>query len=157
MEAALVRVPTVATPTDAFAHAIQAGRNGLLAESLADWQTHLERMVEHAAQRRAMGECAYRDVLQGYSPQVRGQQAVENLARLSQQLGKGLPNLAPGPAAGSSPGLGDESRPTNLDLALYTVRNRGLPILMGQVWVYFRRLAAPIFPFRRQGADHDHS
>jgi len=30
---------------------------------------------------------------------------------------------------------------------LYSLRTRGLATLAGEVWVYLRRLAAPIFPF----------
>jgi glycosyltransferase involved in cell wall biosynthesis len=156
MEAALVRVPTVATPTDAFAHAIQHGQNGMLAENLAGWQANLERLIENSAERRAMGEAAYQDVLERYSPWARGQQVVENLAGLSRQLGKGLPDLVANPLVTDmqeslpvpqfSPA--DERHPNNLDLARYTVRNRGLPILAGQVWVFFRRLVAPVFPFK---------
>ena len=164
MEAALVRVPTVATPTDAFAHAIRSGHNGLLADTPADWQASLERLVENAEVRRAMGECAYQAVMEHYAPHVRGQQAVENLANLSQQLGKGLPELNQAPPLSEPAHLPavpfspvDESHPTHLDLAFYSIRNRGLPILAGQVWVYFRRLAAPIFPFRRKGVNDDRS
>lgn len=160
MEAAMLGVPTIATPTDAFAHAIQHGKNGLLASDLDGWQAGLGQLVEDRAARLAMGACARRDVLAQYAPWPRGRQAIQFLARLSRELGKGLPGLdeilAAGPAAPDALppqfSAADEVHPTNFDLAYYTVRNRGLPILAGQVWVYFRRLAAPVFPFKGGGA-----
>lgn len=151
MEAALVGVPTVASPTQAFAHAISPGINGMLADAPAAWQACIEHLVCDPAARRAMGEAACRDVLAGYSPQVRSRQAVDNLAQLSRQIGKGLPDLRVLPhipAGGGQAASVDENRPTDMDLALYTLRNRGLPALAGQVWVYLRRKAAPVFPFQ---------
>ena len=41
-----------------------------------------------------------------------------------------------------------ERNPTLAKRAIYSIRYRGLRTLLIQIWVYFRRLFAPIFPFK---------
>ncbi len=54
-EAALVDVPTIASPTGPFVRAIHNDHSGLLAENAADWRSRLERLASNAKERRAMG------------------------------------------------------------------------------------------------------
>jgi glycosyltransferase involved in cell wall biosynthesis len=70
-EAALVGVPTVASPTAPFRAAIRDGATGLLAADAADWRRHLQRLVTDASLRRRMGQEAYHDVLHRYGPERR--------------------------------------------------------------------------------------
>lgn len=171
MEAALVRVPTIASRTDAFAHAIRSGENGFLAGSLEEWQAHLERLVSDAPAREAVGAAAHAHVLERYAPWVRGPELLETLAEFSRAAGKAAeasfltgafdPAVSRGmPDAAATQRLlerfyfsaADEARPTLRDMAWYSVRNRGAGTLLGQVWVFFRRKLAPIFPFRKGNA-----
>jgi glycosyltransferase involved in cell wall biosynthesis len=158
MEAALVRVPTIASPTDAFAYAIDSGRNGFLAGSLEEWQAALETLVMDAERREAIGEAAYQDVLARYAPWVRGPELVNTLAELARLAGKPAPAV---PADGPVPdpaslhqyyfSPADEEHPTMHEMARYSILHRGALTLLGQVWVYFRRKLAPIFPFSSTG------
>ena len=87
LEAALVATPTVASPTAPFREAIDDGRTGLLAATVAEWEAALERLVSDELLRRAMGEAARRDALVRWSPYVQAgrelaalEAAVDNLA-----------------------------------------------------------------------------
>jgi hypothetical protein len=40
-----------------------------------------------------------------------------------------------------------ERRPSFLRMGLYDLRHRGLVTLLKRIWIFFRRLAVPIFPF----------
>ncbi len=61
-EAALVDVPTVASPTDEFRSVIDAGDNGLLALDTDEWQTALESLVTDPERRARLGAAAFRSV-----------------------------------------------------------------------------------------------
>jgi glycosyltransferase involved in cell wall biosynthesis len=161
MEAALVGVPTIASPTDAFSFAVHSGENGYLASNLEEWQSAVETLVCDAAQREATGAAAYRDVLSRYAPWVSGPAMAQTLAELAQLAGKhalvpytSSPVLAPDQALMSqfyfTPA--DEEHPTMQELARYSILHRGPGTLLGQVWVYFRRKIAPVFPFRSAGS-----
>jgi len=158
MEAGLVRVPTVASITDAFRYAIQHGRNGFLAGSPDEWRLALERLIEHPAERQAMGEAAYQDVVSRYDPAARGVSYLQFLDDFSVQFNKPPLKFCSGEAL--TPGTEfqnslfaaeHEQHPTMVDLARYSIRNRGVGTLLGQAWVFFRRKLAPIFPFRSAG------
>ncbi len=70
-EAALVDVPTVASPTGPFRRAIEHGKTGFLAVSANDWYVHLETLVDDAARRQAMGRAAYHAALGAFGPRSR--------------------------------------------------------------------------------------
>lgn len=151
MEAALVRVPTLASRMDAFADAIKPGQTGLLAGDEKEWQDALDFLVLHPGARQAMGQAAYQDVLSRYAPRQRGLEMLELLSEMAVEAGKPALQWSQAEAAVEPPFLftaQDELHPTMLDLARYSIRNRGLLTLLGQVWVYFRRKLAPVFPFR---------
>lgn len=152
MEAGLVRVPTVASKTGAFLHAIHHGRNGFLASSAEEWHSALELLVENAEARRSFGDAAYQDVMDRYHPLARGRAYLKILEDLSVQFGN-LRLSLPVETAAVQPGVSyltieHEQRPTMTDLARYSVLHRGVGTLLGQIWVFVRRLLAPIFPFR---------
>lgn len=158
MEAGLVRVPTIASPTNAFQHAIQSGENGFLASQEDEWIEALATLVEQADLRNAMGERAYTHILQRYQPLVRAGELVETLNEVHTHA-FGVPfrtPFSPGelelkqasqPAHYLSPQL--ELRPTLAQMALYTLRHRGLKTMLMQVWIYFRRGLAHLLPYRK--------
>ncbi len=59
-EAALVRIPTVASPTAPYTAAIRHGFNGFLANSHGEWRETLHRLVNDEDARRRVGEIAHR-------------------------------------------------------------------------------------------------
>jgi glycosyltransferase involved in cell wall biosynthesis len=160
MEAALVRVPTIASPTDAYRYAIRPGENGYLAVGDSEWEQTLALLIEGPDHRRILGEAAYRRVLQGYHPRMRAAELVSTLDQICRQLGATPFGYslyeAPAIGTGSNPSLPEdftidpelERNPTLAQRALYSIRYRGARTLFIQVWTYFRRLLAPIFPFK---------
>lgn len=59
VEAALVKVPTVAGNVGAFARMIKHGVNGMLCSTQAEWEQSLTRLIEDKKLRRQMGNRAY--------------------------------------------------------------------------------------------------
>lgn len=70
-EAALVGVPTVASPTQPFRSTIRNGSTGFLADGEDEWFDSLKRLVEDAELRRRVGRNALHDVLWRYGPERR--------------------------------------------------------------------------------------
>ncbi len=150
MEAALVGVPTLASPTDAFLAAIRPGENGLLAGSEQEWRSQLEQLMASAL-RQSIGQAAYADAHQKYTPQVRASQAVSLLNQISRELGRSFcwqVNLA------ETVDLKQlwwaeqlELHPTLLEMGRYTLRRRGASTLARQAWIFFRRWLARYIPY----------
>lgn len=70
-EAALVDVPTIASPTGPFRRAIEHGKTGFLAASADDWLVCLRRLVEDAGLRATMGHDAYLAALGRFGPETK--------------------------------------------------------------------------------------
>jgi glycosyltransferase involved in cell wall biosynthesis/SAM-dependent methyltransferase len=66
-EAALVGVPTIASPLPDFARVIVDGVNGVLASDTTQWQAALARLIESAELRREIGQRARQDVLEHHT------------------------------------------------------------------------------------------
>lgn len=62
LEAALCKVPTIASPRNDFRRVIIPGVTGLLADTPAEWQAALAKLIESPEERRTMGEWAYTEV-----------------------------------------------------------------------------------------------
>jgi glycosyltransferase involved in cell wall biosynthesis/SAM-dependent methyltransferase len=60
-EAALVKVPCVASPVDPYRGCIVDGVNGFLALNPSDWERVLSQLVKDPSLAVKIGECAYRD------------------------------------------------------------------------------------------------
>jgi glycosyltransferase involved in cell wall biosynthesis len=71
VEAALVAVPTVASPTEPYATAIRHGETGFLAANGEQWHNTLLELVENANLRKRVGESAFNHVLLYYGPEQR--------------------------------------------------------------------------------------
>jgi glycosyltransferase involved in cell wall biosynthesis len=151
MEAALVRVPTIASPIEAFSESICSGQNGWLANTSEDWDQALTAWVEDRAGRLRIADRAYADVLAGYHPGTRGKQLIETLEALSGDVDGQTLRLVFQTAV--KDGLQEETPadPSLSQMAGYTLRHRGVKTLLQQEWIYLRRLLAPALPFRRGG------
>lgn len=66
--AGLLKIPTIASPTNAYRSAIQHGMNGFLAGSPEEWYDFLKALIEDAELRAIMGQRAYMHVLNSYAP-----------------------------------------------------------------------------------------
>jgi GT2 family glycosyltransferase/glycosyltransferase involved in cell wall biosynthesis len=97
-EAALVGVPTVASPTGPFARAIRDGETGMLARTAAEWRAALGELVADPALRRRLGRAAAIDVLWTFGPDGRVEALDGFLTRLfgddRRRAGSFLPALA---------------------------------------------------------------
>ena len=63
LEAALVGVPTIASPLSDFQRVIESERNGCLADSKEAWRDGLRQLVESPSLREALGARALEDAL----------------------------------------------------------------------------------------------
>jgi glycosyltransferase involved in cell wall biosynthesis len=148
VEAGLVGVPTIAGRTDAFAYAIRPGDNGLLAETEDDWYQHLELLIADRTLRQQMGERAHQDVLLRYHPIVRARELTQTLRQIGRSIGASpsWPELSEIVAAIHHPEsvakqAGDADPPSLKPPSLwrlvwYTLRYRGVRILLMRAWVY---------------------
>lgn len=68
--AGILKIPTVATPTDAFKYAIRHGENGFLASNEQEWYVCLKTLLEDKSLRKTMGEKAFSHVRSTYIPEV---------------------------------------------------------------------------------------
>ena len=68
-DAALLKIPTVASPTDAFRWAIQDGFNGFLATSEDEWYECLRKLIEDPELRKTMAQRAHEHVMKYYMPE----------------------------------------------------------------------------------------
>jgi len=67
IEASMVEIPSVCAPREPYVAIIEHGRNGFLAETTAQWQGALERLVMDAELRRQIGAAARRTVEARYA------------------------------------------------------------------------------------------
>ena len=70
-EAALVGVPTVASPTGPYRRVIAHGKTGFLAASADDWYGYLRMLIEDPALRDRVGRAAYHEALARFGPLAR--------------------------------------------------------------------------------------
>ncbi len=88
-ESALVEVPVVASPTQAFCKAIEEGKTGFLADDEACWYKVISNLLGDSALRKQIGRSAYYSVLWQYGPEHR----TELMSSLTETI------LHPGPRA----------------------------------------------------------
>lgn len=162
MEAAMVETPTIASPTEAFRYAVHHHENGWLAETSEDWVTGLETLVEDSMLRERLARQAYFDVQQRYHPAQRAVELASTLDDIFNNL-RGEPFFTNGVPTREEVMSRAEGRdqaqvwipviyerdPSYLKLGIYALRTRGIKNLLMSVWVFFRRMIAPIFPFRK--------
>jgi glycosyltransferase involved in cell wall biosynthesis len=81
-EAALVEVPTIASPTGPLRRAMRDGETGLLAASPEDWYRALIALVDSSGLRRRIAHAAYLDVLWPYGPERRAERTLSLLQQM---------------------------------------------------------------------------
>lgn len=69
LEAAILSIPSVCTPTIEYMETIQHGVTGMLADTAVEWETQLMSLVESPGLRRQIGESARRHVIEDYTPE----------------------------------------------------------------------------------------
>lgn len=150
LEAALVGVPTIASPTDAFQFAIRHGQNGLLAGNLEEWQEAITQLAD-PDRRAILAEHAGQELPQ-YAPQTRSQQAVDLLNHISEHFSRSYrwpqPEVTPLTNRQYYWPEKWENKPSNLQLGLYSLRSRGVFTLLKQIWITLRRFFAHWFPYK---------
>lgn len=77
-EAALVGVPTIASPIQPYKNLITSGKNGYIASTHDEWKKQLETLISSPELRSKMGEQARRDFVETYR--------VENVAKTAIQI-----------------------------------------------------------------------
>lgn len=82
-EAALVDVPTIASPTAPFRSAILPEETGLLATTPAEWEAGLLRLVDDPGFRRRLARQAYHRVLHRHGPEGRRDRVRAILGRVA--------------------------------------------------------------------------
>jgi glycosyltransferase involved in cell wall biosynthesis len=75
-EAGILKVPTIATPTEPFTSSIREGESGMFAASDEKWYQALKLLVTDASLRRRLGEQAHADVLHNFLPGVIAEEAL---------------------------------------------------------------------------------
>lgn len=81
-EAALVEIPTIASPTDPYARAIQHQVTGFLAKNEVDWYDFLKLLIENPSIRQTIGIKAYYNCLWYFGPERRAQLMVSLVEQL---------------------------------------------------------------------------
>jgi len=77
LEAALVEVPTIASPTQPFREMIRHGENGFLASSPAEWIQCLATLLQDPNLRERMGKHAREDAIEQLNANRQGQRYLE--------------------------------------------------------------------------------
>ena len=98
-EAALLGMPTVASPTQPYADAIRHGESGFLANDDQQWYTLLRDLVQSAELRARVGGRAYQEALWLYGPERRSQLMTDFVDRL---LASGPPRSELKPSGASA-------------------------------------------------------
>ncbi|NJD58198.1 MAG: hypothetical protein C3F13_17395 [Anaerolineales bacterium] len=152
IEAALLRVPTIASPSDAYRYAIQDGQNGYLKRSTMEWEACLAELLNNFVLRSVLGKHAYEDVLKHYYPTLRANQLVDTLNTICANRFR-FQYLPPETDAESKPAgpfwscAAFERTPTLLQRGVYTLKHRNIQTLLKQIWIFIRRFVSPLFPF----------
>jgi hypothetical protein len=82
IEAAVVEMPMVCSGTPPFRELVAHGHDGFLADSLNDWETALQRLIESDLLRSAVGRNARETALRRYHPSVIAERQVRPLLDL---------------------------------------------------------------------------
>ena len=94
-EAAIVGVPTVASPTDTFKRCIVSGVNGMLASGDDEWYTALKALLDDPRLYSTIRVNAMRDAVEKYSPGAVGGEALTAYRRILQQAAHEENSLRP--------------------------------------------------------------
>ena len=76
-EAALLKVPTIASPIYSYEQLITSGVNGIIAKTSQEWYEALERLISDKVFRQQMGEQAHKDFVNMYTLQNVGKKIID--------------------------------------------------------------------------------
>lgn len=91
MEAGMVGVPTVASATESYCHAIESGKTGLLAANHDEWMSALELLVQKPGEIERLGKNANAYILENYSPAKRSVELLKTISLIMERFGKARP------------------------------------------------------------------
>ncbi len=103
LEAAALGIPTLASPTSAFRHAIRHGANGLLAATPDAWHAALTTLVADPGLRRRLGNAAHADVCLHASPEAQADTLLAALDEIRAASAAGARESPGGGLAASAP------------------------------------------------------
>jgi len=86
LEASLLGIPTIASPTTDFVRVIEHGANGLLADTPEEWRDALRDLIESADLRREMGQRAYKHVRSDFTAPKRALRLSDTMNRIVQTV-----------------------------------------------------------------------
>lgn len=161
MEAGMLGIPTIASPTDAFCHAIRQGINGFTAATEDEWVAHLSALIENHSMRNEIGEAAFRTVMRAYHPETRAIQLALLLDEIVGQLQVGsfwqanLPTedevrsrSQQAAIEGGWAPVRYEKGPSYLQMGLFSLRTMGISVTAKYAWIFLRRILSPLIPFK---------
>ncbi|MFS8366405.1 glycosyltransferase [Acetobacter oryzifermentans] len=70
LEAAVLSLPVVCSPRDAFMQIVQDDKNGLVAQTDTEWCDAILKLAADSTLRKTLGDQAHKDVLNHYSPEA---------------------------------------------------------------------------------------
>jgi glycosyltransferase involved in cell wall biosynthesis len=79
LEAALVQVPTIASPSQPFRTVIKHGHNGMLADTVDEWRQSLELLIGDEKLRHRIGQQARQDALESFNAEKQGRRYLDIL------------------------------------------------------------------------------
>jgi glycosyltransferase involved in cell wall biosynthesis len=97
LEAAAVGVPTVASPTEAFRHAIIHGETGMLAADASEWRAALVALLDDRARAARLGAAARVDVEARFTPVTQGRALAAIVREVVGRASHEASRKAPGP------------------------------------------------------------
>lgn len=93
MEAALCKVPTVASDFGAFQNVISDGETGMLCKNAEEWYAKIKKLVEDARLRKRIGEKAHKKAIKEYVTTYSGRGLAEYInSKLSRNIAFVLPS-----------------------------------------------------------------
>ena len=85
LEAGVLTIPTIASPTRVYQRAIKNEHDGLIAQDTAQWMQYLERLITDKAFRLQLGRAAAHSAYEGYSPEKISNTFSEILSEIKQK------------------------------------------------------------------------
>lgn len=93
LEAAILKLPSICSPSQEYRNTIEHGETGMLAASSVEWKACLDQLIADAELRRRIGERAYRHVVKHYTPQVVAREQVLSLFKDMDQFEPKRPRI----------------------------------------------------------------